>query len=810
MGWHNPFKSKKKTIVSSQIYNLAGDGERENFLKEVVFNAVFMEENPQLGSAIAHGITSAPAFKLRHFIYWLKHRPKGKRYQQIIGHYYLSFNSNLGTSTSVLAEEFKNTLTIPEHWNVKVDSIEIDEADYYFWGAKYLAETHEEYLEDEHYDYEIDFSFKNNKTITIHVFDITDPDKPEVDTLTYQATDYINGVKCLYVTYQLYELIQEENPITHEITYKEPEEITVPMTYFIYKNVASNHADYDIRYAGFFRNPSGDNEQSTFLVPPIPFRLDNWQVSDAQKSDPSRWELYKLSKLACRRALGDSKQYGKISKQILDNESIGDIDFCYLIFGVSLNTKDKAGKEYLFRFTEALYRRYLAENLNEVYIVDREGYSRFSVKMYWKAIYHGFEDTSSERFSEFKKAFVDNDKYTVLAYTDTWEEQGINSETNQPITIIKSDKRVYFLKRQSRKSTEYEWYSVSGFEHENYVHDGKCTYTKANEAWNYEVVDGKPIYKESAFIYPIHEGIFHQMSNLHQAQMSQSYAYLLFNAYEIKKVKWYQRGFFKAIVIIIVIAIAVIWTVYTWGTNGANASGWAATTIKAIVAAGVAGTTTAVVLTALIQVALQMITAILISKIAAKGLMALGLDARIAQIAGVILSVIATVGVNAFLNNFATNTEAAAVASAGSASEDLAVAGEAFLKSETISTGMTSFQAAETAVFNFMTDPIKMLGLGVKAFEAGTQAHFQQEAKKLQARQQELEQLKSQTELLQQELRDMQSQFSEWAQKLTLWKIQTSMTPEIFFDVSLASGSDIIERVLRYPSIFLDCTPQIS
>lgn len=804
MGWHNPFKSKKKTVVSSQIYNLAGDGERENFLKRVVFNAVFMEDNPQLGSAIAQGITSAPAFKLRHYIYWLKHRPKGKRYQDIIGHYYLSFNSNLGTSSNALAEEFKNSITIPEHWNIRVDSIEIDEADYYFWGAKYLADNHEEYLEETLYDYEMDFSYKNNKTITIHIFDITLPARPEINTLTFQATDYVSNVKCLYVTYQLYPLVRREHPITHEVTYEEPTEITVPMTYFIYKNVASDHADYDIRFAGFFKNPSGDNEKSTFLVPPIPFRLDNWQVSDAKSSEPERWELYKLSRLACTRALGDSKQYSKISKQILDNESIGDIDYCYLLFGVSLNTKDKAGKEYLFRFTEALYRRYLAENLNEVYMTDREGYSRFSVKMYWSAIYHGFDDNTSDRFPKLKKAFVDRDKYTVLVCTDTWEEQSIDDETNQAITINKSEKRVYFVKRRNKQATEYEWYSVAGFEHENYVHDGKCTYTKAIDTWDYEEVDGKPIYKESSFIYPIHEGIFHQMTNLNQAQMSHSFAYLLFNAYEVKKVKWYQRGAFKIVMVIIVVIIAAVCTYFSYGSGGAKAGVWAKTMISAITAMG-AGTATAMVITALIQVAAQMLTAMIVSKLATKGMLALGIDVRIAAIASVVLAVIATAGVNGFFTapeetiTTTTTVTETFVDAAGIETTNI------------VSSSTTSlFQGAEFSVYSIMTSPIKLLELGVKLFESGTQAHFQHEAQKLQSRQKEIEQLQSQTELLQQELRDMQSQFAEWAQKLTLWKLQTSVTPEVFFDTALASGSDIIERVLRYPSIFLDCSPQLS
>lgn len=817
MSWHNPFKSKKKTIVSSQIYNLAGDN-REDFIKEVIFNGVYLENDPHLGEDIPKSILGSPAFKLRHYIFWLKNRTKGQRYQDIIGHYYIEFNNVLRYTTSVLSTEFLATLTIPEHYNVKIDHIEISGADYYFWGAKYLDEHYPQYLDDDHYDFIVDFSYKNNKTVTIHIYDITQPNPNypgssddefvEIRTLSFQATDYVKGVKCLYVAYQLYPLEPVENPVTHEVTYHEPQTITVPMTYFIYKNVAASHPDYDIRYASFFNQPS-QAEQSTFLVPPIPFRLDNWQVSDAEKTNATDWELFQLSKLACSKTMGNNQQYMKISKGITDNESIGDIDYAYLMFGVSINTKDKAGKQYIYNFMQALYRKYISvtdpnDRFTEMYMSDMEGRSQFSLKITWKELFHDYEEQGTPRFTQMKRAFTGNDKYAIKIFTDTYEETIVNPENNQTTTITKSEKRVYFIYRRNKKATQYEWYSASGLEHHNYVHDGKTTDTEAIKAWDYEEVDGKEIYKESAFIFPIHEGIYKQLPAVQQAQISHSFAYLIFNSYVVKKVKWYQRGFFKVIVMVVIIIIMVIVTVFTAGSGTGPTAGMAGAIYGSLIGAGISATT-ALVITALVKAVVSMVVAAVVSKLTTKGLVALGLDKTIAAIAGAVAGIIAGYAAGGAFDPGSTTS---------TTSTTIETASETFTHTVTTVTPNTALQGATTAVsstvYSVMTSPIKLLGLATSLFKTGTDAHFQAQAEKLQARQGEIEKLQKETALLQQELQEMESQFSEWAQKLTLWKLQTSVSPDTFFDITLVTGSELAERILRYPSIFLDTSPQLS
>ena len=775
------FSSKKKTVVSSQVYNLAGD-KRENFLKGVIFNGVYMEDDPQLGTTIVNGITSTPAFKLRRLVYWLKKRRKGQRYLDIIGHQYLEFNSDLGTSGNALAQAFIATLTVPEHYNVNIDYIEISGADYWFWGAKYLAENYPQYADETLYDILMDFSYKNNKTITIHVYDLLQPNANypdvednayvEIDTIYYQAADYEKNVKALYAAYQIYPLVRQEDPVTHEVTYAEPSSITVPITYFIYKNVPSTHADYDSTYAAFFNIPT-ESGASTFLVPPIAFRLDNWQVSSAERSNADDWEFYQLTKTAGRKAFGDNKQYAKISGNILDSESIGDIDFAYLVFGVSINTKDKAGKQYAYNFMEALYRTYANSNyaIKEMYVTDREGRSRFSYKISWKSIAYGLATKGTDScFSWMKKAFEESDKYAVIVH------EGVQS----------SGKHTFFLRRTSKNARKIWYYEADDLCHHNYVADGKSVHTDADEAFDYEVVDGEEIYKESAFIFPLHEGLFRQLPVVAQAQISQSYAYLIFNCYKTKKVKWYQRGIFKIIAIAVVIVISVVITVLSWGTTAPEQGTFAATMIGTLTTAGL-GTTAAMIITALVQNVASMIVGAIIAKLTTKGLAELGLDKTIAAIAGIVAGAFATAGMGGIMAG-AANAGAGATGSITSSFTENALAG----------------------IYNFMTSPVKLLGLAASMMDAGTQMHLQSEAEKLQSRQKEIETLQGRTELLQQELSDMNTQFAEWARQLTLWKIQTSASPEAFMDIALASGSDWVERILRYPSIYLDVSTQLS
>lgn len=77
----------------------------------------------------------------------------------------------------------------------------------------------------------------------------------------------------------------------------------------------------------------------------IPFRLDNDFVSDKATEDhdnvdPDWQEIYTLAKKALKKGTNGGK-YTKIEEELRDSDDIGDMDYIYAVYGVSLNCLDQ-------------------------------------------------------------------------------------------------------------------------------------------------------------------------------------------------------------------------------------------------------------------------------------------------------------------------------------------------------------------------------------------------------------------------------------------------------------------------------------
>ncbi len=65
------FGGSKEIIVSSTVYNLAGDEEnRPNFIKNTIYGAVISPHNPFLGETIVRNLLIGPGMNQRHFFNW--------------------------------------------------------------------------------------------------------------------------------------------------------------------------------------------------------------------------------------------------------------------------------------------------------------------------------------------------------------------------------------------------------------------------------------------------------------------------------------------------------------------------------------------------------------------------------------------------------------------------------------------------------------------------------------------------------------------------------------------------------------------
>ncbi len=826
------FHGKRKTIVSSTVFNLAGDN-IEKFTRQAVIQSSYLEEVKNFSKNFVDCILESPGFKVRHYFYWCQKNTKGKEYCDQIGHYYSSFGSI--KPESQLRIIFKDLLNLPISQNVNIDSIEIGEADYYYWGAKYLAENYPQYTDDMQYDFSCDFSLndENNEEsiITIHIYDTT-PDKNEIDTLTCLATGYKNNEEYLYISYQIYDLIEHEvtsggpdHEHTH-IYYTEPDEIEENLTYVIYaRHTLETDPNYNAAYATLFDlSDINDENEKNFILPPIPFRLDNHQVSNATKDNPDKWRYYQLTKRAAFKAFGDRKSYKKLDKSILENPELSKIDYVYAVFGVSLNTKNWAGKRYLYEFIEYVYSYYISKHATYIDVrAMNDGIQRmaFDYRISWTEIHKGVMGTG-ETFPNIpqwaKDAFIDSEKYAVCR-----REEEVPEEEQGTFPRIRTKKWVYFIYRKNKKATQYTYYKVNGLHHANYVHKGKTTDIDGYSAFSYELdSNNNPIYKESAFIFPLHEGLFKALPAVVQAQLSMSFGYLLFNCYERKHIAWYASSAFRIFVIVIVIIIIIIVTICTWGSGTAPATKAGVAVVSALTAAGVSLTTATLIAVFLEFLVLKVLVGLIVAKLVAAGARALGFNAAISNLIGTVAACVATWGAStaASMGTQATNLAVTAedlLLEASSdvlieTTEEVAVETATTLATNTFTTTATTslFELIKDGVYNFVTSPVKLLQFTMELTGSGMQGYLQEQNQKLQQKAQQIAAIQQKTEELRQQYTDLNIEWQKWAEQLTLWKIQTSIQPDDFLYISFMSSSDIIDLTIGYLDSALDPALQIT
>lgn len=146
------------------------------------------------------------------------------------------------------------------------------------------------------------------------------------------------------------------------------------------------------------------------------------------------------------------------------------------------------------------------------------------------------------------------------------------------------------------EENKYRYLEIAGLHHDNRIYKKKSVGISAKSAL--EDAD------ESGFIIPLHYATFRDMRLVDATQMGTACIFLVMNAYEVVKKKWYQKGFFK---IVFVVAVAIISVAFTGGAGigllGAHAAVGGALGLSGVAAAvvgAVANALAALVLTTII------------------------------------------------------------------------------------------------------------------------------------------------------------------------------------------------------------------
>ena len=342
-------------------------------------------------------------------------------------------------------------------------------------------------------------------------------------------------------------------------------------------------------------------DASTFqeFFPFMPVRLNNVSILEPQFADD-----YNNLKNAYRRAY-QGKNFADLVAAVEDNESINDIDYAYLCFGVSLNVKEMACRKYIYNFMKKMIPFQNIESGNAMtqlqadvvaYDAAVQALEDWETSVdnqnggLWNLIGNRPElpsisspTTNTIRLSEgdynmdyrlrwinieelqFNGTFQNkegvpvglaspkvDDFILVDGPTFTWQvRETYNTRDGEEVRFITNSIPSMYIYWQVDSNT-YRRIQVWGFKSENYIYGGKSVNITSAEA----LADQD----ESGFLVPLHYPTMSEMNIVDYTQMSTANAHIMFNSYEVTKQKWYQRGIFRILLVILIIVIAVVVT----------------------------------------------------------------------------------------------------------------------------------------------------------------------------------------------------------------------------------------------------------
>ena len=357
---------------------------------------------------------------------------------------------------------------------------------------------------------------------------------------------------------------------------------------------------------------TGQADRDGYL-PFIPLRIDNKFVSSTHLP-----LAYEAAKKAYKKSVGG--KIDDIIAKLTDNPSLKDVDYAYVMFGASINTKEQASRKYIYAFFDRLrvsntdrtaFTRYqerqgLADQSLAELIAWRLA-QKVSVSPAYGSDSPFFEGSSGAPLTQVNiqatgpalNSNVDiRISWNSIVQTkglgllkpdakpgDIWFQPAGASPASTSNSVVLSIGSMITGSSSSPNTiemcfqvsaTRWKKLTIAGLIHRNYIYQGK--YVETNIAAALADVD------ESDFIIPLHYNTFREMSIVDATQMAGECTYLVINSYQVVKQKWYQTGIFKIILIIVVIAI-----IYFSGGFGAGAVGLLGTSAAVGAAVGLTG-----------------------------------------------------------------------------------------------------------------------------------------------------------------------------------------------------------------------------
>ena len=261
--------------------------------------------------------------------------------------------------------------------------------------------------------------------------------------------------------------------------------------------------------------------------------------------------------------------YDEVAAAIDENPDIKDVQQAMLIMAVPANSKDQLECRYLFSFFENLHysrgNQYKSPTAGAI-AQFQWGDSTFLASTI--VIQDKRFKLSLSNRGVFKKKVVGSigaiGTYTSGMSTETRRQEYTDQETGQ-VSYKNIPYKYHYYRHQITESL-YEELLVVDLQLRYYIIDGH--YTTGDET-------------DDILLIPIDRSITDSYSIPDREKLYSRSLHFVFNSVQIIKVKWYQRGLFKALIVV----VAIVITILSWGTAGPMVAAFTAATGVAVTSA---------------------------------------------------------------------------------------------------------------------------------------------------------------------------------------------------------------------------------
>ena len=615
-----------RTYTTAQVYPLGGEEKDQlDVTTSAILNAVISSNDADLAGAIRHSNTNSSAHNLRRFYKYVSDNNPDRLLSG-------DMHSAVDIDMIAVSDELRTVLGLSVDETVQITEAFIDHHDADYFAEGWLMENRQG-VPREAWEAAV---VNDNLEIQVQdeegLIEIVTIPLPSLLTWAWET-----GGRILYAFYN----VVYQDPVSGIST------ISTGRLYTYQLGSGANLAldalaIQDVEVSGFY---------------PVYFlRWFNQSVSEFPDDYNELRKAYRLLSGGSVDALLDSVE---------SNQNIADIDFCYLFHGVSLGTTNQASLAYLFEFFDALretqtvsksqhnaskvrYVEYAAHDVYNSWMRETQQGNIYNIS--FKAglasaphpPYAGYPQEQSLLFTPVGDTgyTLDNTKFRFGLKWSYFDKQlysgnakgfpGVPARealTKGEYWLARgSDQWIWVLNRYYEGDREggnwvtewvrqpaptvylfhqyddfrYRVMELANLRHENYIYKSHKEVTEAHIAIGVT---------NSPFLVPLHEPTLNTFSMSQRATLSNSSSYLVFNAYERVKVKWYETGIFKALLIVGALFLAgpagfglVGSSAGVLGTNIAVGTALGLTGTAAIVAGAAANMVAAMLITKIITI----------------------------------------------------------------------------------------------------------------------------------------------------------------------------------------------------------------